>query len=129
MLLIASFRWLVMGIPFDSATYEHAAGIAWQDLIAALSPQVLRVITLLVLELGGNIGVLAGSLTIAIASGGLRQGERWAWFTLWCLPIHAGIDLATVAAYDALTPAALAWDLGLILITSLALLFAWTTLR
>lgn len=79
----------------------------------------------LVRELGGNFGLLAGVLIVVIATTSYRRGEKWAWYALWILPLHASLDMATVEGYGALSMASATWDIALVLSTILALLLPY----
>lgn len=70
--------------------------------------------------LGGNFALLSGWLIVVIAVTAYRRGERWAWYALWILPVHAVLDLTIVSMYRALSPAAILWDGSLLLSTLLA---------
>lgn len=52
-------------------------------------------------------------LIMTITATAFRRGERWSWYALWLLPVHSAIDLVVIAAYRALSFAAIAWDAGL----------------
>ncbi len=122
LLCAASLAWLVSGLPFDHVTYERIAGIPWYEMIKSLDPRTMRVIGAIVRELGGNTGLVAGALIMAVSATGFRRKEKWAWFALWLLPFHAGLDMATVVGYGAITPHAVVWDVTLITVTSAVLI-------
>jgi hypothetical protein len=122
LLCAASLVWLVSGLPFDHVTYERIAGIQWSKLIKSLDPRTTLMISAIVRELGGNTGIVAGILVMAVSATGYRKKEKWAWFTLWLLPFHSALDIATVTCYGALTLHAAIWDIALITVTSAALI-------
>ncbi len=122
LLCVASLLWLISGLPFDQVTYERIAGVPWKEAVNSLEPRMLRMMTAIVREMGGNTGLVAGLFTMVISATGFRKREKWAWFALWLLPAHSALDMATVASYGALTRHALIWDLSLIAATSAALI-------
>jgi hypothetical protein len=61
-------------------------------------------------------------LIVAVSVTSYRRGEKWAWYALWILPLHAALDMATVAGYGALRMASATWDIALVVSTILALL-------
>ncbi len=124
LLFAAALYWLVLGAPFDTAFYSKVAGVALVDAMAALSPSAARAISALVREMGGNTGLVAGILIMAVSAFAFRRNEQWSWYVLWVLPLHSAIDLVTAAAYSALSPAVVAWDAGLIAAMLLALLLS-----
>ena len=75
--------------------------------------------------LGGNTGLLAGGLTVALAGFGYRSHARWVWFTLWLLPLHALLDLMILGASGGLSVAATLWDVALALAMILMLVTAF----
>ena len=112
LLLIASVWWLLVGEPFDRGTYERIAGLPWQALTRELTPAHAAVMAAMVRLLGGNGGLVAGGLIIAVASFGYRNGAPWAWFSLWLLPLHALLDLAIVAGAGGWSAMVAVWDIG-----------------
>ena len=127
LLFTAALYWLVVGEPFDTAFYGRVAGKALVDVMAAVSPGTSRAFSALVREMGGNTGLVAGILIMATSAFAFRRNERWSWYALWVLPLHSAIDLVTVAAYGALSPAVVAWDAGLIAAMLLALVLSSRT--
>jgi len=81
----AALYWTVAGAPFDKATYELAMGMRWSEMIESSNPKLPVLLSALVRELGGNFGLVAGVLIMAIAATAFRNGEKWAWWTLWVL--------------------------------------------
>lgn len=92
--------------------------------MTAVSPGADRALSPLVREMGGNTGLVAGTLIMAITAFAFGRNERWSWYALWVLPQHPAIDLVTAAAYGALSPAVAARDAGLIVAMLLALAFS-----
>ena len=117
----ASIWWIVTGTPFDQLTYEKIVRMPWSEAMRAFDPRAVRLIGALFRELGGNFGILAGLLTMAISANSFRNGERWAWYALWILPIHSALDLVTVIGYGAISVYSLLWDIFLIATTALSL--------
>jgi hypothetical protein len=115
--------WLAQGRFFDENVYEAIAGTPWST-ISGLFPSVEKVASAAV-RLGGVIGLCASMLVMAIAVTGYRRGERWAWYATWALPFYCTLEIATLAAYRALTPTAAAWDLTLLALAVLALAAAY----
>jgi hypothetical protein len=85
----------------------------WDELMASQDPRVATLMSALVRELGGNFWLLAGALIVAVSVTSYRRGEKWAWYALWILPLHAALDMATVAGYGALSMASATWDIAL----------------
>jgi hypothetical protein len=77
------------------------------------------------MRLTGALGLSAGLVFMGVAAAGYRRGERWAWYILWTLPLYATLDLATLAAYRALTLTNAAWDLLLIFLSLAGLLIPY----
>jgi hypothetical protein len=101
LLTLAGLRWLITGTLFDHATYERIAETPWPVFLAGLPAPGHRVLGAALRLLGGNTGWLAGILVTTVAVTGFRRGERWAWLVLWLLPLHAAIDLGTLASTTA----------------------------
>jgi hypothetical protein len=121
LLIAASTFWLVRGTPFDQATYERISGLPWRDLVMGLPSGASSGLSALVRLTGGNSGLLAGIMVIAVSVGGYRRHAKWAWYALWALPLHAALDLVILSLHGGTTPSAAAWDIGLISATLLAL--------
>jgi hypothetical protein len=113
MLIGASTWWLATGEPFDRDTYARIGGSPWPEIVSNLTSAQSRVWAAMVRLLGGNDGLLAGGLTVALGIFGYRSGARWVWFTLWLLPTHALLDLVILVTSGGLSVAAMLWDLGL----------------
>jgi hypothetical protein len=125
LLIGASVRWLATGEPFDHDSYARIAGSAWSAIVTNRTPADSLVWRAMVRLLGGNDGLLAGGLAVALASFGYRSGARWVWFTLWLLPTHALLDLVILTASGGLSIAAILWDVGLAMAMVLTLLAAY----
>ena len=66
--------------------YMHSVtGMSWNDL-QATSPTVARLIDTKFRTEGASL-TAAALLGAAICLTGFRKGERWAWFSLWVLPL------------------------------------------
>jgi hypothetical protein len=103
LLLFASLYWIFAGMPFDRLTYEKIINTSWTDFIAGSSPHTIKLISALVRELGGNIGIVASILIMAISFFSYRKGEKWAWYSLWVVPAHVLFDAITLTYHGALT--------------------------
>ena len=125
LLLLASLYWIFAGMPFDHLTYEKIINSSWSDFIAGSSPHTVKLISALVRELGGNIGIVAGILIMAISSFSYRKREKWAWYSLWVVPANVLFDAITLTYYGALTYSSVAWDSLLFLLTSLSLILSY----
>ena len=112
LLLAASAWWLVVGEPFDHGTYERIGEAPWDVIVGPFASSQCAVFAAVVRLLGGNGGLLAGGLTLALARFGYRAGVRWAWFTLWLLPLHALLDLMLLTASGGFSVMAVVWDGG-----------------
>lgn len=116
----ASLYWLVRGRFFDENLYQAltATPLAEPGLP---SPPVENVVSAAV-RLGGVIGICASVLVMAIALTAYRSGERWSWYAMWALPFYCSLEIATLAGYQAVTPTAAVWDLGLLALALFALI-------
>lgn len=113
LLLAVSAWWLVVGEPFDHATYERIGEAPWDVVVGSFASSQSAVFAAVVRLLGGNGGLLAGGLTVALARFGYRSGATWAWFTLWLLPVHALLDLMLLTASGGFSVMAVVGDGGL----------------
>lgn len=113
LLLAVSAWWLVVGEPFDHGTYERIGEAPWDVMMGPFASSQSAVFAAVVRLLGGNGGLLAGGLTVALARFGYRSGARWAWFMLWLLPVHALLDLMLLTASGGFSVMAVVWDGGL----------------
>jgi hypothetical protein len=85
--------------PVGSQT--ELSGRTWEEFAAA-DPEVARIYSLDLVLLGMTLtafGILGTIVTLLP----YRRGERWAWFTLWLIPlVHGGIALRMLTdQYDA----------------------------
>ena len=112
LLVMAGVFWLVAGAPFDRQAYERIAGMPWLELQTRLGLSGGAVASALVRLLGGNGALLAGGLVMAVTYFGYRTGLRWAWFTLWLLPLHGLVDLSVLASTGGLRLPGAVWDAG-----------------
>jgi hypothetical protein len=60
-------------------------GMTWNEL-QTTSPTVARLIDTIFRANGASLTTVA-LLSLAICLSGFRKGERWAWYTLWALPM------------------------------------------
>jgi hypothetical protein len=74
-----------VGIPGGPEATKSLAGTTWDELLAS-SPGIVNVMRGISRVLGS--GFLGFSLLVVlIAATSYRQGQRWAWFALWYVPI------------------------------------------
>jgi hypothetical protein len=76
---------ILMGMNADPAIAESMTGMAWEEL-QATEPGAAHLIDRQV-RLGGAQLATLSLLSIIICLVGYRQGERWAWYALWALPL------------------------------------------
>jgi hypothetical protein len=115
----ASLYWLVRGRFFDESLYEALTATRLAEPGEPFAP-VENVVSAAV-RLGGVLGLCASVLVMAVALTAYRSGERWAWYAIWALPFYCSLEIATLAGYQALTPTAAVWDLGLLALALFAL--------
>jgi hypothetical protein len=109
MLGAVSLLWLLRGQLFDREVYEVIGGMSW-SLMKALDAGVIGLVSALV-RLGGAMGMVVAAFVIGVATTAYRSGERWSWYVMWTLPFIPIVDLAILAAYNALTLRTIVWDL------------------
>lgn len=73
-------------------------GMTWNDM-QATSPNVARLIDTLFRTNGATLVTLA-LLFLVICLTGFRKGERWAWYTLWALPLWMILTAYFVASVE-----------------------------
>jgi hypothetical protein len=108
MLALVSVFWLLHGHLFDHRLYEVVGGSSW-SVMEALDADVVELVSSLV-RLGGALGLVASVFIMAVALAAYRNGERWAWYVMWALPLGSTLDLSILAAYGALSPTSIVWD-------------------
>jgi hypothetical protein len=69
----------------EEVLFYGATGMTW-DQLQATDPLGARFIDSQARS-GGTVMVVVGLLSVAIAVFGLRQGQRWAWWTMWIWPL------------------------------------------
>lgn len=75
-----------LGVNTDPTTAESIVGIALSDL-KALNPMFFDLYDFY-FRFGGWSDVGFAFLMTVISSTAYRKGERWAWYTLWIVPIY-----------------------------------------
>ena len=74
-----------VGIPGGPEATQSLAGTTWDELLTG-SPGIVNIMRGISRVLGS--GFLGFSLLVVlIAATSYRQGQRWAWFALWSLPL------------------------------------------
>jgi hypothetical protein len=116
---LSSLFALVQGRLFDHGFADAVTSGSWTHA-AALLPNVDKSLSAMARLLGAT-GIVAAILTMAVAATAYRRGERWAWYVMWALPVHATIDFATLLGYDALSVISATWDVALLVIALLGL--------
>jgi hypothetical protein len=82
----------------DVRLLQGIAGITWEQL-EATSPSAARMIDFKV-RMGGLEYLFLGLFSMAIALTSFRRGERWAWYTMWLLPLFYALhSLVILRAY------------------------------
>jgi len=92
---------LVFGLTdIPTATPDNAVSVTGQtaDQLAASQPQAYALLQHEIRAGGVQLAVL-GLFALAVFWFGFRQRQRWAWWTLWLLPVWAGA--ASVLAFTA----------------------------
>jgi hypothetical protein len=100
----------------EAVLFTGVTGMTWEQLQAA-DPAAARLVDSLVRSSGAQM-LVSGLLSLAISIFGLRQGQRWAWWTMWLWPFWllsviliglltekvpgAGVPLPMIAAIIAL---------------------------
>lgn len=74
------------------AQQTELAGRTW-DEFARQDPEVANLYSMDLVILGA-LGAGFGALGTAVSVMPYRRGERWAWFTLWLVPITTGVVAA-----------------------------------
>jgi hypothetical protein len=120
LLLVSSLFWVSQGRFFDGDVYLAIANNPWK-MIDDSMPGASRLASAVV-RLYGALGISAAVLVMAVAATSYRRRERWAWYVFWVLPLCAAIDIATFAAYRALTFRNAAWDIALLGLSLLGLI-------
>jgi hypothetical protein len=120
---LASIYWILRGRLFDPGMYEAVAGPAW-TLTEALLPAFQKLVSTLA-RLIGIASLVAAIFIMTIAATSYRRYERWAWYAMWALPLHATLELATFYGCGALTATTAAWDVSLLTLSLLGLLLPY----
>ncbi len=85
-----------------------ASSNAWNQLQAA-NPQAVDFVHWLTQE-WGMVQIFGAILVIAISLKAFRKGEKWAWYTMWLLPIAWGLTAYMIWPWgDGLVPLSLAF--------------------
>jgi uncharacterized membrane protein len=96
--------------------------------LEATSPNAAAMIDFMV-RLGGLLWLFVGLFSMAIVLTGFRRGERWAWYTMWLLPLlFAFHQLITRSAYkypEAGIPSSLVSGLVTLIVTILTLALSY----
>ncbi|MFQ5950722.1 MAG: hypothetical protein ACE5KH_01395 [Candidatus Geothermarchaeales archaeon] len=72
---------------------EPLLGVSWEELQAS-NPGVALLISFL-FRIYGYAWLGFGFFVTAVSLKSYRHGERWAWYTLWILPVVQGLWVAT----------------------------------
>lgn len=106
---------MLLGNPPVPPSAEQMTGQSLTE-IDALIPGIRQYVGSISVQMG-NFMLAMGVMLSAIAGGPFRRGERWAWLTLWIVPVLVLIQFVN-------SNFGLGWqvDLGLIPITVAALL-------
>ena len=90
--LALGLLWLVVGLSQLSTPdvllegdAQHITGMSLSEL-GASSPEAFKLILWLYMGLG-NLKISWSLLVIAITLTDYRKGEKWAWYTLWLVPV------------------------------------------
>lgn len=106
---------MLLGNPPEPPSSEQMTGHSLSE-IDALIPGIREYVGSISIQMG-NFMLAMGVMLSAIAAGPLRRGERWAWLTVWIVPMLLLVQFVN-------SNFGLGWqaDLGLIPITVAALL-------
>ena len=69
----------------ETVFMHSITGMSWNEL-KAQSPRVANMLELF-LRMNGAALLFLALLGMAVCLTGFRRGERWAWFTLWVIPL------------------------------------------
>ena len=84
----------ISGEPPEQEAFANIAGLTWQEAQSEI-PGVADYITI-TLRSEGQFIVAFGVFITAISIFPYRRGERWAWYTLWLIPVFTSILAARV---------------------------------
>ncbi len=118
----SSLFWLVRGRYFDARFYDTVTGGLW-SLATGLGADVERVVSSGV-RLAGLLGLMASVFVVTVGCTSFRRREPWAWYVMWSLPAFGALDLALVAADEAITPLSVAWHLAVFALAFAALVLS-----
>lgn len=90
--LALGILWLVVGLmqafqPDEllETDAQRVTGMSWSELEAS-SPEATELVSYHYFEMG-LLKISWSLFVLAIALTGYRRGERWAWYTMWLVPI------------------------------------------
>jgi len=89
---------IIQGMDADPAIAEGVSGLDWEE-VKESQPDLARLITWQTRAGGGNILILS-LFSIAIILKPYRQGQQWAWVTLWVLPLWMVLIFAMIFFAD-----------------------------
>lgn len=108
----------------DPALVESVSGITWEDL-QSVSPTLANLVDLLS-RLVGSLWIGLSFLGIIVSATAYRNGERWAWYGLWAIPLVMALIFTTFMFADRIegspNPPALYSAPGLFVIATIGLL-------
>ena len=81
---IQTLSGLMLLLASGPATFENDTGIAWSELKNAYPTVATQFSSVRQASLIGTLGI--GLFSLMITFFALRDGQRWAWWTMWILP-------------------------------------------
>ena len=82
---IQTLSGLMLLLASGPATFEDDTGIAWSELNNVYPRVATQFSTVQQASLIGTLAI--GLFSLAITYFALRGGQRWAWWTMWILPV------------------------------------------
>jgi hypothetical protein len=117
-LMVASTPIQFSGHAPDPPSAKAFTGLT-SDEIAARIPGMSEYIASIAVQLG-NFMLSTGLLLMAIAAIPFRKGERWAWYTMWTVPLLLVIQLLNSRGGSGWQ-----FDLGFVIVTSAGLVWPY----
>lgn len=82
----------------DPALVESVSGIAW-EVVKTTDPGVANLVNLLS-SLIGSLWIGLSVMGIIVTATGFRNGNRWAWYALWSMPLVMLLIFITFLSAD-----------------------------
>ena len=85
----------------ETVLMHSITGMSWDELVSE-SPWVAHLIDML-MRMAGAAEILLALLATVVCLTGFRNGERWAWFALWVIPLWFGVTDYFILTVEKLT--------------------------